>query len=263
VLGPVKRGFSLAETVVALFVLASSVLVVVTLFDSSLREHRRAEKLARAVMLADRITDRIRAFARDPALFATGWGAYNGVTWSETDEPQFTIRTDCIPAGREIMSPCQSIEDMHAPAQRKLSSTLVPVRIRVSWEGGGPSREVTVVTEVAEPRRQAQTLVINRVGGPPDPVPPLGVVEYEAQLRDSGGAEIKDVTFSWEVVGVTGNATPAPSLSTRDGRRQAVKHHFYDPRTQTLIPRPGLCRVTARARYLGDVYEQTVPLNLQ
>ena len=262
-LGAVRRGFSLAETVVALFVLSSSVLVVLALFDSSLKEHRRAQKVAIAVMLADRIVDRIRAFARDPVHFATGWATYNGVTFSEPDEPAFSIRTDCVPAGRELLSPCETLEALYPADQRKLRTSVVPVRVRVSWEGGGPACEVSVVTELAEPPRVAQTIVLNRVGGPPDPVPAAAVVVYEAHLMDDAGAEIQDATFNWEVVGVTGNATLETAGSTRDGRRQAVKHHFYEPRTQTMKPRPGLCKVTARARYLGKSYEQTVPLVLQ
>ncbi len=272
-------GFSLVETVLAYFLLAGAIYLIVGLFHGGLRAHSRSQRLTEAARVAESTLARVRAWASDPIHFSSPWSGYNGVTFADPDLPGYQVRVDCRPPSPDsldLFSPCRSLEASYLALgiDRCMKASVVPVRIQVSW-GRSYQDQVTVWTHIAEPERALAAsptlvggeltippgpaphpLVVRRVGGPPDPVPRNGEVEFEAQLNDARGIPIRDVMFEWYVVPVTGNATLVDSqldpAQPRSGTTRRVRHCYaQNPSTGAWRYAPGAIRLRARARYHG------------
>lgn len=242
-----------------MFLMTAALLMVINLFHSGLRHGAQARMVVEANRLAENTLAEIRAWAREPANFLSGWTPYNGVVLSDPDWPAFRIRVDCEPTGIEVLSPSTALETAYSPDQRRLSSSVVPVEVTVEWGApGDPHRSVTVVTQVGEPLRQLgpNPLQVTRSGGASDPVPQEGLVSFQAQLVDSSGQPIQDISFEWYAVPVTGNATVVP-LGSRNRASSQLQHHYYlNPITSTWSYEPGQVRARARAIYGGRELEQ-------
>ena len=118
---------SLVEVVLSMFLLAGIMLVIVNLFHASLHYQVQVENRGKMAMLANRTMNDARAFAQSPANFGTGLSFYNGRTWTEPDQPEFTIRTDCVTMGRRCSIPCGPLRSI---CVRPWASRFPSARIR-------------------------------------------------------------------------------------------------------------------------------------
>ncbi|MEW6279391.1 MAG: hypothetical protein AB1758_12250 [Candidatus Eremiobacterota bacterium] len=251
----IRGGLSLLETVIALFLMSAAILLVVNLMHASLRHKARLEKRTQATLLASRAMADLRSWARDSNNFATGWAGKDGTTWSEPDVAGYQLRLDC-PAHRRAWSPCEPLEapwDALSNA-RKMDSSLMPVRVTVSWDPTDPAARVQLFSYIGEPERTASTLVVTptALAG----IPQWGFFTLAAQVQDGSGAEIRDVMFEWNVDSGTGNATITPT-SARDGRTVTIQHVYQIPGFPQA-PRPGTIRVRCTARYRGQMLKRSV-----
>ncbi|MEW6278019.1 MAG: hypothetical protein AB1758_05305 [Candidatus Eremiobacterota bacterium] len=259
----VRRGMSLTEVIISFFLLLTACLLVIRLFHSGFRHFQTTQRQAMATRLAEKVLDEVRAWAREPANFRSGWSTYRGVTRTDPDYSGLVARVDCDPAGRVVYSPCSSVEASMAPDSRQLDTSIVPVRVSVDWGGNRP---VTLMAYCPEPPRTAARVVVRRTGGPADPVPRDAMLDFTAELRDADDLPIMDVTFRWYVDPVApglGNATVDPSTS-RDGRQGRIRHWCGDDLLGRPIYRPGTIRVRARAVYRGaEIWGESEPILLQ
>ena len=264
-----RRGVSLGEAIVAIFLIVSAVMVTVTLFHSGLRYARMAETRATAGIYGRKVMQQIRSWARNPANYDDpNWAPYNGVELTDPDFPGFLARVDCQPAGRDLLSPSSELETMHGALAHRLDKAVVPVRVTVVW--GQPEQRLPLVSLVGEPERElaaGPNVLVQRVSGPPDPVPELGEIGFTAQLLDSGGNPIPNVAFSWSLLPVTGNATLLVNAAPRDGSAMGLKHEYeWNPLMSPpqVGPISGEVRLEAVCRYRGRkiVNAAPVPVNL-
>ncbi|MEW6282610.1 MAG: hypothetical protein AB1758_28630, partial [Candidatus Eremiobacterota bacterium] len=171
-----NRGFNLAETVLAYFLLAGTIYLIVGLFHTGLRAHSRTQRLTEATRVAENTLARVRAWAREPDNYLSAWSRYNGVTFADPDQPGFQVRVDCrppTPDSLDLFTPCRSLEADYLALgiERRMKGSVVPVRIRVSW-GRSSQDQVTLWTHVAEPKRPlalVPTLVNGEWTLPPGP----------------------------------------------------------------------------------------------
>ncbi|MCA9792933.1 MAG: hypothetical protein KC910_14095 [Candidatus Eremiobacteraeota bacterium] len=249
-----RRGLSLAETIVALFLLVAAMLVMINLFHSALRYRAMVVQQMQATALARKVMAEVRDWARDPVNFDSNWSPYRGVTLTDPDYPGLSAEVDCDELGRALYSPSTQLETLEGARARVLTRSLVPVRVQVNF---GRDREVTLFSYVGERPRPlgANPVVVTRTGGSPDPVPRDGTVDFGAQLLDSGGQPVADVTFDWAVKPVSGNAMLDRQPVSRDFRSMVLVHRMV---INDLVTPPeegyasGTIEVQARARYHGQ-----------
>lgn len=244
---------SLVETVLSMFLLAGIMLAIVNLFHASLRYQVRVENRGQMALLATRTINDIRAHAQSPANFNGGLSFYNGRTWTEPDLPGFTIRTQTVPAGRTIYSPCETLEvPWTASGQaRQLDRSVVPVKVTVSYR----TDSVSLVGYIAEPVRDPNTTLRIAPLAVPD-VPAGATFSLTVTAVDTGGVIIRDLFFDWDVDAETGNAT-ITSTSPRDGRTVTIINEYNG------TTKPGTIRVTVKCRYRGLVLRGAIgPINM-
>jgi hypothetical protein len=238
-------GLSLLETLVALFLLLGAFTVLALMYQQSFHYLRRADKQARANLLADNLLAEIREWAAVPANFQQAtWAAWANVTRPEFPEFKASLTKSLLPQ----LSPCTSLELPWPVAERVvMHSTLALVTLEVSEGGQSVS---TVVSTIAEPERRlrgADPVEVTPVGPVPSPLPVDAEVEWTATLFDNAGQPIDDVNFTWTVQAGTGNATLRPA---RDQRSATLKN-VYVSRSGVAHYKGGNCRVSAVATYHG------------
>lgn len=243
------RGFSLAESVFALFLLVLGFFVLVALFHLSLRYTALTEKQVLAATLAQNKLQEIRAWARTPSNFANNWSTYDNVT---TTDPESNFRITTRSAVEPLFSACSQTESVQPPGdQKRLASSARKLEIKVQWDPPSPANQLTVTTLVGEPLRQINTVNV-RIDVPgPDPLPQNQSVILSAHAMDAGNSEIPDVQFRFY---------PEPSLpiaatgtieNDRNGRVAVFTHKVRRQDATWDFGQAGQCRVRARAVYGG------------
>jgi Tfp pilus assembly protein PilV len=258
------RAVSLAEAIVAIFLIVSAVMVSTSLFHSGLRYTRMTQTRAMAGMYGRKVMQEIRSWARQPANYDSDWSTYQGAELVDPDYPGFVARVACLAAGREALSPSLGLEEMYGARAYRLPRASVPVRVNVAW--GQPEQTLTLMSLVGEPERELDedpTVVIQRVSGPAGPVPPRAEVGFTAQLRDSNGDPIPGIRFSWSLLPVTGNATLLKGSLPRDGSAMTLKHEYeWNPLMSPpqVGPISGEVRLEAVCRYRGRRIVNAAPV---
>lgn len=267
-----RRGLTLTEVIVSLFLLMAGVLVMVNLFHSALRYRREVERKLQGTLMARSLMSEIRGWARDPLNFDSNWTAYDGQLLTDPDFPGFEARVEVEELGRVIYSPCSQFEVPQGALAHHLDRSLVAVAVEVGWGDPNPARRVRLVSYVGEPPRQlaATPVVVTRTGGAADPVPPDQTVDARAELRDDTGQPIADVSFSWGIQPsgtAPGNGTLLTDTVPRSQQTMTVQHfyvihpHFTPPETGYA---GGELKLRAAARYRGrEVIGESTPIVFQ
>lgn len=260
-----RQGLSFGEAVVAIFLILAGVIVTITLFHSGMRYSNSSQRRAMAAVFGRKVMMQVRAWARQPANFDSTWATYSGVDITDPDFPGMTAHVECDRNGRELFDPSSEFESDLGPIANRMQRSMIPVRVSVDW--GMTGREVRLVSLVGAPeRRVPATLVINRDSGPSDPVPSMGIVGFSAELRDAGGRPIPDITFSWSVLPISGNATLLKGAAPRNGQTMQLQHVYtWNPLMTPPQSGPisGQVEIEVVCRYRGRRYVHAVPVALQ
>ena len=249
-----SRGLSLVECIISLFMLACGVVVMVNLYDASMRHSLSVEKRNQVTQMAEEVLDSVREWASDSNNFISTWAPYTSASLTDPRYPGVTASVRAQPGGFDLLSPFAD-----DPQARRIPNSVVPVRVEASWEGR-PDTRVLLFTYIGEPPRPGL-----EVGGTPpalavqlttgvDPLPVNGTMDFEARLTDSNGEVIPGLVFSWSV-------EPDPASSgnalverlTYEGDRARLTHHFPGPAGFTSVS--GAIKVKARVRYSGKDFE--------
>lgn len=254
---------SLAETVIAVFLLLCACMVVVALFHSSLRYSSRVLVHNAAARVAEKQLGMLRVLARKD-FYGPVWGSFTGVPAPDPDEPDFQV------AIRQSMdtlkSPCSSLEDMQGGRARTLSSSYRRVTVTVSWQPVNPANQLSLTSLLGAPARSVNgcTLSVQALDFR-SPLPPNDTITFRARLTDGSSNEIPDMMFAWHVVpGVGGSATvsgngiidPNHAATLRSGETATFRNtypHFDVPAWKAV---PGAVTVEAVTRYRGIQFER-------
>lgn len=136
-----RRGLTLAEAIVSIFVMLAGIVVMVRLFHTSLRYQTLVDNQSTAVMLAERELERVRGWSRknhtspsavlDFNNFLTD--SYPGkVPYEDPDYPGFKIQTEA--SAHTINSPCSLFEALYPAAQqRSITKACRKIKVTISW----------------------------------------------------------------------------------------------------------------------------------
>lgn len=252
-----KRGVSLAEALIAIFMLVLALVVVSAILVQSSQLKRQANFRVSASRLARDRLEQVRNWAQTSANFRSDWSAVVGIT---TPMPGYVVDFT-LETSTRLYAPCTQMETSQ-PDARALNRSLRQGLVTCTWPNSGNQR-VILRAAFSAPERQVravQPIVITRGTGPVDPIPPNQAVDFTAQLLDVNDQVIEDCFFDWEIQPLSGNGTV--TKGSRDGRTGRLSHRF----TRNGLTRniSGQVRVLTHTRYWGRSYEaRTDPVVLQ
>lgn len=254
-----NRGFSLMEALFASFLLLTSVLLSVQLFDSSLKAEADNEQRSVAAVVAENGLDEIREAAL--VDFKNLDSLYNNKTWNDADNPNFRLTAKVEP--QALSAPCGELESQYPnpfavfpqPRPRQMTNSVWRVQLVVDWPRAGNSK-VRVVEYFSSLKKVTDfKLIIDPPGSDKIDdfttgtfsVAPNGVLDFTAKAY-SDGEEIKDIQFSWYVEPLDGFGSVF--RESRDGTECRYKNYY---RNSNNAPKysPGKCDLVVRAKFQG------------
>lgn len=275
--GRTTQGLSLAEAIIAIFVLLAGFSIMTRLFHTGIRYQTLVDNQGIAVMLAERQMERVRGWSRQvhqcpgSSLAFSNWTGYPGETaFEDPDYPGYEIQAEANP--HTVFSPCSLFETIQpAGNRRSLDDSVRRVLVSVRW---GTLRHL-LVSLVALPIDQSAGLAtvsidVNLSGGTT-----LGQGErrnLQTTATDSDGRSIPDLFYNYSVrptLGANGGGNGVLG-GPRHGREAVVRNAIYDVTPESsggpLVTGYGAgeCRVRAVARYRGwPIFGESDVLQMQ
>lgn len=246
------RGLSLAEAVVAIFVLLASFVVMVRLFLTGLHYETGVDNQQTAVFLAENQIEQIRGWSAQTHLPGSGtpfsdWSGCPGSPGpiSDPNFPAYSIAVNSTV--HQLYSPCSSWELLYTqPAERRvMTQSCRRVRVTVSWQ----NLKYELETLVATPAADSGTVVsVNVNPNGPSSVSQDSTGTFTATATGPSGT-LPDVMWVWYIYGV-GDATLIPD---RDGASSKLGHYLLDAATPPNVTGygSGPCRMRALGRIRG------------
>ena len=251
-----RRGVGLLECVVGLFLLTAGILSLFQLFHVALQHQSKTEMQYRAAHAGECLLEEVAGWASEPTNFATAWAVWHDQFFSRPEAPGLWFQVKVVRQATDIYTPASGLEKVYGSEARKLSRSLVQVWVEAGRE---PQRGKVLWRfhrRVSEPRREAGAINLRFVKGASQ-ISRDQSATLEAELLDSVGQVIPDVTFYWELKPVTGNGLLKPN--GRDGHQIEVTHHYIAP-----IPYvDGQAILQVHCRYFGKEVSNEVALLLQ
>lgn len=258
-----KRGHSLIETVIALFVFAVAILFVAVSADFALSAGRRSTLETRAVLLAQSQLDRARQWCQQtsPSTRFAAFAAYPGLgSWQSSAGLEYKV--DLM--AQTTYSPSYTSEIFLTPGQRRcLDASLLRVRVTARWSSS-PRDSVSLNSLIGDSRRDwkaANPIVISPVGAVASPLAQGASQDFTAVGYDDLGQPIPDLEFTWSVI----PSTSCGMVDQRpDGLQATFTHHMLKvPGPGYVFAPAGEVLVAATARYWGVERTATYALQLQ
>jgi len=291
--GPSARyaGFSLVETLLALFVALLGSILCAQLFQLAARAQVAARARSQAVMLAETIFQQVEVESRDPAWWEVpappagctldGTAPYPAeaavVPWrdDEIEPPEHPEARIRVAAWKNVVhSPARGM----AGSYRMLESECL-VKVTVRWGGSssGAARpgetSLSLVGVLRAPDRRAEGIRVTVAGGSqplaPYAAPSTGVVDLTAQAYDGHG-DIPDLRYLFYAAPKTGNATLIDVPPNPDGTARPDTARLANYVLLPLYPGPrciatgGRCGVDVRCVEDGrETWNRSTVLSLQ
>lgn len=250
------RAFTLTESIIAFFLLATVVLFVIVGFGQALRYQTRAALRQKAVLIAARTMDQVRNWAKIPENYDSDWSSQNVAAAPDPQEPDFSVRVQANANGQDIYKPCFTLEEVYGSRADIMHRSVVPVKVTVSWNSSLPNSNLALVSYIGEPARPAQpTLVIQRTAGT-EPLLQGETLSYKVSALDLNGRPITDLTFIWSVLPITANAWVL-NTGNRNGQEQTIKNTYFQSNGTEVHVGPGRLKVQAWTLYHGKVLKGT------
>ncbi len=234
-----NSGVSLAESVVALFLLVAAMLVMTSLLHRSLRLTVEAEQEAVAATVAHNRFAELRSWASQGDNF-DALGSLDGTITNSPDYPGFQTQVEVF--NHQLYSPCSTFESTLVDP-KSLASSAKRVGVKVLWAGG----TFRASSLIAEPVREWGNLVITPNGGVTLNVGDSAT--FTAAAFDSEGDPIADLFYRWTVDPGSGNGML--ESQSRDGQSAVFRHQIVLP-DGSLGSAAGNCRIVLRAVFRGQ-----------
>lgn len=244
------RGYTILETVVATFILAGAVLMLLATFDAGLKNLQASTQLSKALLLAQSDLDRVRGWCQDPGHFHNpasfpSMGSFAAISGSSG----FESRVDLL--SRACYSPDWTSEMLHLPSERReLTASTLQASVTVRW-GLGANRQVQLAATLAEPNcGWSLTQPIRIVMTPATATLAQGEVrQFTATAYDQANRAMPGITFSWMVLASSSDGSL--QNQSRDGHRVEFIHQLKKPGGGTTYGAPGEVWVLCRGRFWG------------
>lgn len=222
-----KRGVSLAETVIALFVISMAAVILVGTLHVGLRHQSRTERRMMATQMARKKMAELKAWTRQ---FVGGsqtnfdQPASNWQTKGSGGDPDYPgLVATCVVADHQLFSPCTTLEAPYGGQARTMNSSSKKVKISVE-DPGEPGWQVDLVTIIADPTRDmklTEAVKLIMTSGVPLVMARDATVTMRAEAYYTDGRVIPDLFFDWYVVPLGGTGTVIPA---RDGRTATFRN---------------------------------------
>lgn len=220
-------GFTLIETVAALLILISSLIVSSVIFARSFAYFNKVEKSTRATALARQTMEELRIEGADLNTFLAGVPSFAANTTTQGD---LTVETSVVPVAAPRSVPAISLS---TGTNRPMPLSFLQATVRVSWPEA-PNGGIELQSLLGEPPRVTA----------PNPLTISGVTpNFTATLTDSAGREIPEVTYRWFTLAATGRAT-------------AIADNGFGKNVTLTTIATGNVTLRVRAVYEGQVYER-------
>jgi hypothetical protein len=283
------RGISLAEAIVACFVMTAAMVVSAALYNSALMHSVRIDRMHRAAQAVDRRIEEIRAWSREqhgtngPDEFTSGWSAYDNVETVDPEYPEFTIITRVT--ARDLFSPSSAFEDKAFAAQadetvpqelksqrRQLNNSSYMLEVEGRW-GEGPRDAFVARTLIADPVKDYgwepdEAYRAIELSSTPSSMAPEASIFITAAVKDANGAVVRNAVVQWYVdPKSTGNGTlrvdPRRPERCEFINQVRVEKNPDDPDDVIEVYTGGYVRVVARVRLGGvEAINKTNPIRL-
>lgn len=255
------------EAVFASFLLITSILISVFVFDSSLQAEANNEQRITAAMVAESALEEIRSYANTD--FESTQSAYDGRSWTLPNYQTYEITARVKP--QELAIPCTELETQYpdtptfpTPERKILDNSVWNCEVAVKWSRGRD--ELRMVRYMANTTPATNFLVmIEPPGGTSIDgttsgtfnVGPNGTKDFHARAFVDG-REVEDVQFTWYVEPLDGFGSIY--RVSRDGTTCRYKNAYrnYDG---SIKRAPGLCDVVVRAVFQGVEAKRKVRIN--
>ena len=200
------RGLTLAEAVVAIFLLVAGFSIVAQLFHRAMRYSTRITVRQQAVAIANRRLEDIRAWSRSHHLPAgtlpmTDWGPWSVSPVQDSYDPSYEISTEF--SRPPFYNPCTRFEMVNplAPDRVDLTAYRTQVTVTVRWGGSESVRLTTMIctptgslSQHAAPRPWLAFMAYWMMAAPPspagtsplDPIPANVPAAYSLVVSPSG-----------------------------------------------------------------------------
>lgn len=240
------RGVSLAEAIVACFILTFAMLVSAALYHTALQHSVRIDRRQLAARVAEQKIEEIRSWSRanhgtnGTMNFVDGWDTLEVSGETLPEYPGYEMTVDIEP--HQLFSPSSEFEKIYFAAledenvpdpnpdpsaaddpskRRMLSNSAFLATIEVKW-GTGSAERILTRTIFADPVRdhgwdpenadEAISLEYRLGGswssGAPASVSPNGEIRVRAFVEDKDGNRVQDAVVTWYVdPASTGNGT--------------------------------------------------------
>lgn len=225
-----RRGMSLAETIVSLFILVGAFLTVIGLFHSGLRYSREAFSQQTAVLVAENKLEEIRDWAATSSASTYNfddWAAYLGPAAADPNYPDYLVKVEAVDYA--VDSPNSGFGAAYNTLSnpRRLATSVRKVRVTVTWKRG--LKSLSLVTFVGDPERlprAANPVVLSPTGALPGSLARDASQQYNVYAYDATGRPIRDLMFSWAI-------KPGQSNAQLDFRRDGSSANVTN---QLLLP---------------------------
>lgn len=269
-----RRGLTLAEAIVAIFVMLAGVVVMVRLFHTSLRYQTLVDNQSTAVMLAEREMERVRGWSRKNHTSPTASldfnnflaDSYPGKTaYEDPDFSGFLIQTTA--AAHAIYSPCSLFELLYPTVaeRRVLRNSVRKITVTVSW-GWDPYNSAPLKHELTSlvgwptcklvPPNPPATATVTGAGSS---IPQGGPMPVTVSAVNANNHVLGDLFYAYIVqLGLGNQGGGFGSVEdTRDGRAATLHNYILSGAIPPVVTGYGVgkCDLRARARYRGIIVE--------
>lgn len=256
-----RKGLTLLETVLALFVLAGSCLGAVMTLNQVVRYRQIGQYRLEAALVARGRLEALQNWAADSAHFYGSWAGQLG-QFSDPDHPNFTVEVR-RGSPRAVFSPARMVEET-VTFPRNLNQSAYPVAVE-AWLNSSNRTRVTLNSLIAAPNPLASgqnlTLQITQVGGA-SPLVGLTEAEFDVNASLPGGTPAETM-FYWTILPLDGNGTVLDDTLSRDGTRIKLKNAIRLPATGSWQVWPGQVGLKASTRFHGKTYSAVTYVTLQ
>lgn len=255
-----RRGVSLVEAIISIFLLVSGILISTRLFHGALQYLGMVEAQANMVLLAEKTMEQVRGYSwkehgpNNNRAFSD-WTGCPGLAANITDPDFAGMQAKVTVTPQTLADPCTLFEASYPAASRRLITASVQnVTVLVD---AGSNRRYSLFSLVARPTCEPQGTV--------SVTPASGVISVahnanhavSATAKDVQGRSLPDIMYEWQTLPLLGNSGGGYGtfVGHRDGRSVDIHNKVFDAQDPPVqVPNcwgTGQCRAQAFARYRG------------